>query len=198
MTEALVLIVLVWAGMLVSGALRSRSASPHVTVGGFERAMDVLRSDNGMIDRGGRRDGRTGRRLLVPSDAGRIVERPVDDTLPPNARLRGEDPLLARRRMWFERAVAVSGLSLVLGVAFGGWLWIPTAMVWAVTAAYVTVLRRLKLQRDEAKQVVRELELDRDDVRTLHVPDDVAVGAGSLGSASAATGGSVRLRRWGD
>jgi hypothetical protein len=196
-TEALALIVLVWAGMLVAGALRSRNASPHVTVGGFERAMGVLGDDGRFAARtsgGAARSGRFGgRQVMVPGAADRIVERDVNSNVPTPGRVRPEDPMIARRRMWFERALAVTGVLLVAALAFGGFLWGVTLVALAVTGAYVAVLRRLKLQRDEARRVVRELELGRDEVRTIHLPDDVAVGAGG-----AATSGTVRVRRWDD
>jgi hypothetical protein len=52
-SEALVLLVILWAAALVPSAVRARNASPHVTVGGFERAMEVLRSEQRSTPDGG-------------------------------------------------------------------------------------------------------------------------------------------------
>lgn len=185
MNEALVLLGLVWAALLVPNALRSRNASPHTTVGGFERAMDVLRSDPAAG---------SGRQVLVPADAGRIVGRTdvsrSDSSRSPGV-ARRESVLIARRRSWFVRALAATWTTLLLALALGGWLWLLFVLAAAPTAAFVVVLRRWKLQRDEARQVVHELDRDgpfagRDgDDEVSVVIGDVAVGSGT-----------VRLRRW--
>ena len=181
---ALVLLALVWAVLLVPGALRSRNASPHATVGGFERAMDVLRSES--------RGPTHGRQVLVPQDAGRIVERAIDTNAAPAPLPRKqEDPIIARRRAWFLRSLAVATSSLLVAVVVGGWLWLPFVVSAGFTAGYVAVLRHLKLQRDQARQVVRDLELRRE---VAPARADVAVGGGSSWGASS----SVRLRRWDD
>ncbi len=199
MTDPLVLLVLIWAVLLIPGAFRSRNASPHVTVGGFERAMSVLS--------GGVRSG--GRELLVPSDAGRIVDHgasttsavaprsahhPVTRTSPRSASMpTPDDPLIAQRRSRFERALLGTVATLVLAVMVGGWLWPMFVLVAAGTAGYATILRRLKLQRDQARQVVRELDLTTDG--PVESPRTrVAVGGGDIGDGS----GTVRLRRWED
>lgn len=185
MNEALLLLVLAWAGLLiVPSAIRSRNASPHATVGGFTRAMDVLRSET----RSGTSRSGSGRRLLVPSDAGRIVDREIDlrDDPPPYRR---EDPVIERRRVWFLRLVIATVGTLLLAVAIGGWLWLPFALTAGVSAGYVVLMRRLKLQRDEARRVVRELDLTR---LEREQPVRIAVGGESLAP------GTVRLRRWDD
>lgn len=187
MTEALVVLLLVWAGMLVPGVRRSRNASPHVTVGGFERAMDVLRSEA--------RTAEQGRSVLVPGDAQRIVGRDaVAAEAVPRWR-RSDGGAIARRRAWFERSLVLSGIMAVLAAAFGGWLWIPAGVVWVLSGSYVAVLRRLKLQRDEARQVVRDLELHRP--VSGEAPRDAVVAADGTGGAGAwGDNGTVRLRRW--
>jgi hypothetical protein len=199
----ILLLVLIWAGLLVPSAFRSRSSSPHVTVGGFERAMDVLRTDAEETNMGRTP---TGRGLLVPGDAGRIVQRPVtvDSNPPPSLASRQQNPVQARREAWFIRALASVAGTFVLGVVFGGWAWPLFVVAVAGTAAYVGVLRHFKLQRDEARRVVAELDLHRD--RTvIDVSDratgttDVRAGAG-VGATSEPWSGSttVRLRRWDD
>jgi hypothetical protein len=149
-SEALVLLVILWAAALVPSAVRARNASPHVTVGGFERAMDVLRSEQRATP---------GRRVMVPSDPERIVERRVGAPSPgPGRRVRREDPRVARRRAWFERLLVASVAAVALGLFLGGWLWLVPAVVVAVTLGYTVRLRRLKVQRDEARRVVREFD----------------------------------------
>lgn len=202
MNEALVLLVLLWAVLLVPSALRSRaSSSPHVTVGGFERAMDVLRTSP--------RTG--GRQLLVPADAGRIVARaesapdgrgyapraaaspavasaagPGDPYAPDVRSAAAEDPRVAARRAWFIRLLAGTAASLLLAVIVGGLLWVAAFVAIAATAGYAILLRRLKLQRDEVRTVVRSLEIEADH----RVPVGAAVGH------DVAPSGTVRLRRW--
>ena len=206
MNEPLVilLLVLIWAGLLVPSAFRSRSTSPHVTVGGFERAMDVLRTDVEESNMG-----RTprGRGVLVPGDAGRIVERPLSgDTsaTPPPLAARRQSPVQARREAWFIRALATVAATLVLSVVFGSWAWPLFAISLAGTAGYVAVLRHLKLQRDEARRVVADLDLHRDQA-VIDVTDratgttgmHAGVGAGASSDPWAGST-TVRLRRWDD
>jgi hypothetical protein len=181
--EALVLLVLIWAGLLVPSALRSRNASPHATVGGFERAMDVLRSDASSTPRG--------RQVLIPGDASRVVERPEMGGEPGGGnRSRGSGPVLARRLMWFRRGLAATGLTLLVALVAGGWFWLPFVISFGLTAVYVAVLRHLKLQRDEARRVVSDLDLYID---VAAEERDIAAGTEDwVGS------GTVRLRRWND
>lgn len=180
--DALVLLTLVWAVLLIPSALRSRRASPHATVGGFERAMNVLRATPRAT---------AGRQLLVPDDAGRIVGPPHHESgsLRSDTMTTREDPLIARRRRNFYRASIATLVTLVAAVVLGGWAWPVFALVAAGTVSYVAILRRLKLQRDEARRVVRELDLT---VEEPVVQPRVAVGNGG----EELTHGSVRLRRW--
>lgn len=174
MNEAIVLLVLLWAVVLVPGAVRSRRTSPHHTVGGFERAMDVLRNKPSV-----------GRELLVPRDAGRIVTREVNRS-EPTGPYRREDPVTLRRRSWFVRLLAGTGATFLLAVVFGGWLWLPFVAALLVSGGYIALLRHLKLQRDEARRVVREIDLR----------DGEEEAVGRTAEPVAAGGGAVRLRRW--
>jgi hypothetical protein len=179
-SEALVLLVLLWAVLLVPGALRSRNSSPHATVGGFERAMAVLRNEGRGTAHGAERQ------LLVPWDAGRIVGREVDPTVR-SVPIRHEDPIVVQRRGWFTRAVGATGVALVLAVVLGGWMWLPFGLTALLTGGYVALLRHLKVQRDEARRVVRALDLAP---VVDELPERVAVGAEDW------SGDGVRLRRW--
>lgn len=181
MNEALLLIV-VWVGLfVVPGVVRARTTSPQATVGGFERAMNVLRSEPSA--HGG------GRTLMVPGDASRIVARPVDTGAA--AGVSGpQDPVLARRRTWFVRGLLAVAVTFGLALLFGGAMWFAFLAAAGLTAAYVTVLRRLKLQRDQARQVVRSIE----PAEEAAVPP---VGQVAVGGDEAWVGsGTVRLRRW--
>lgn len=187
--EAIVLLLLLWAVLLLPGAVRSRNSSPHTTVGGFARAMDVLRAKPGQ-----------GRELMVPGDAGRIVtglsNEPVERPAGSGGPARAEDPVIARRRSWFLRLLAATGLGLVLAVAVGGWLWLPFVMVALVTGGYVALLRHLKLQHDQARRVVADLELRRDGAPAEAHEPQRAVGDGLVAPSGDTAIGTVRLRRW--
>lgn len=200
MNEALVLLLLLWAVVLLPGALRSRKSSPHTTVGGFERAMDVLRARPGQ-----------GREVMVPGDAGRIVERDDPRRSAPReaAGPGGGDPVVARRRAWFLRLLAGTGATLLLAVVLGGWLWLAFVAVAGITGGYTALLRHLKLQHDQARRVVRELDLGPGRRRSAGGLDDGADGEGdgrigeagnglhgAVASGEMAVGSTVRLRRW--
>lgn len=200
MNEALVLLVLVWAAVLVMGAVRARNASPHATVGGFERAMEVLRNEAGGVSHPPG---------TVVSGAGGWDRGDSSSAFDPATTWRSsEDPVVARRRSWFLRALAVTGVTFVVALIGGGRLWLVFLVSVLLTAGYATVLRHLKLQRDEARRVVRDLELRRAP-RAEHgvatQADAVGFGTGAYAAAPmvyedgvAWESSSVRLRRWDD
>lgn len=181
MNEALVLLVLLWAALLVPSALRSRTGSPHATVGGFERAMDVLKSSPHATSHG------DGRRLLVPGDAGRLVDHAGIEAAEDAKPYRREDPRIEARRVWFLRLLVGAVVAIGLAIAFGGLLWAVAILSLGATTAYVVLLRRWKLQADQVRSVVRRLEAHTNDREPDHDPVGAAVGAEP---------GSVRLRRW--
>lgn len=152
------LLGLAWATMLVPAAVRARNGSPKVTIEGFERAMDVLRSETNSSNG---RSVAPGRRVLVPRDAERIVERTIETR--PVTRVRRPprgDGRMALRRAWFERLLALLVLSLAVAVFVGGWAWVGVGLVGVVTIGYAVLLRRLKLQRDQARHVLRSLRTE--------------------------------------
>lgn len=208
MNEALVvMLALLWAVVLLPGALRSRRVNTQATVGGFERAMDVLRRQP------------DGRSLMVPEDAGRIVgqgrlsERVGAATAP--TRVRREDPAIGRRRTTFVRLLAATGALFVAAVVLGGFAWTLFTLTLGVTAGYAALLRRYKLRRDEVREVVRELRGD-EAAEPRHERLPVAVGAGGGYGAGDRYGepagvqvarqpdepwqpmSGVRIRRWDD
>ena len=175
------LLVLGWAAFLVPRAVRSRNASPHATVGGFERAMSVLRSDSPSSQ---------SRRVFVPGDARQIVDRPASNGTAVS--VRQADPVIERRRVWFVRLVAAAAVSVVLALVFNtAPVWFLAVGVSAALVGYAGVLRRLKLQRDEARHVVEELNLAAQ--RRPEREFKQAVGGGDEAAAA-----GVRLRRWDD
>lgn len=203
MDEALLAALLIgWAAVLLPSALRSRrETDPQVTVGGFTQAMAVLR---------GRPDGRE---IMVPRQADRIVSHGPASTSPrPGASRRSS--VVARRRSMFVRLLVATIGTFVLAVVVGGLLW-PMFVTTAVAlVGYVAMLRHFKLEADEARAVVRTLDLsayERGADQDVHHRQPVAVGAEYYGapdggdtSFQVATDpdapwepqSSVRIRRW--
>ena len=196
--EALLAALLIgWAAVLLPSALRARrETDPLVTVGGFTHAMAVLR---------GRPDGRE---ILVPGEAERIVShgqsarpRNARPTAPGRSR---RSELRARRRTLFVRLLAATGVTFVLAVVVGGLLWplfVTTALALGV---YVAMLRHYKLESDQAREVVRTIDVT-DDRSTGWAPEEhrvpVAVGAELVQVVTRpdepwAPQSSVRIRRW--
>lgn len=155
MSEAVVLLGLVWAVVLLPGLIRDRRTSLHSTVGGFERAMDVLRPPTSPAGHGA-----GDRALMVPAEADRIVARETA-AVPRAPRTGREDPLIVRRRAAFTRLLVATGITVVAAVFLGGVLWPLLLVMGVVTATYAALLRHFKLQRDEARRVVRDLEPER-------------------------------------
>jgi len=190
--EALFLLILLWAALLLPGALRSaRSSSPHVTVGGFERAMQVL-----SVERSS-----PGRHVYVLGEPGRIVdlEVPRVSSIPAPPRPRPEPLLMVRRRVRFERLLVLSALSVVLALVVGGWAWGLLTVVLGTTIAYTVVLRRLKVQRDQARRVVRDLHVEQESrVAARSDVPRAAAGGGPDDERPAESSNGVRLRRWDD
>lgn len=182
--NALLVLVLVWAVMVVPTALRSRERSPRATVGGFERAMNVLRGDGGAV---------------VDADGMPIL---LDDPRRPVVRSRldrSTQRLMARRRTRFTRLVVASLGSIALGAFLGGLAWTVTATVVATTATYTALLRRAKVQRVQARRSVAALVSAFDDAPSAR---RASPGQTAPASASASAGGgweqgvTVRLRHW--
>lgn len=190
-------LVIGWAVVLLPGALRSRrSSDPMTTVGGFSRAMSVLR------------DRPQGREILVPHQAERLVhdsqQTGVAAGLAPAEGSRRGD-LLARRRLVFVRLLAVTGATFLLAVVFGGLLW-PAFVVTVVgLGGYVALLRHYKVERDAARHVVVRA-FEEPGARVVdHEPErrPVAVGAEPPGWQVATRfddpwegESTVRIRRW--
>ena len=126
---------------------------------------------------------------MVPADPARIVARPVGDPNGAAAAVAEEDPVVARRRAWFVRSLLACVLTFGLALLLQGAAWFVFLATFGSTAAYVVVLRRLKQQRDQARHVVRELDIDEG---TIGDAGQVAVGAEDAWVGS----GTVRLRRW--
>lgn len=177
--NALLLLVLAWAVLLLPGALRTRGRSPVSTVGGFERAMAVLRGDE---------SGSAG--PLDPRGTAAVAARTVAHRPPLEPPARG---VLRRRRAWFVRLLVATGATGVLAVTASGWLWGVFVAAVLVTAGYVVTLRRLKLERDAARRVVADLVQRRSAGERGRVqPED----EGLVGVVGWSSGDNVRLRRW--
>lgn len=193
MNEALVVILaLMWALVLLPGAIRSRRSSLRTTVGGFEHAMDVLAHHRSP----------QGRELMVPRDATRIVTGRA-----------AQRSVIARRRRAFTVLATATIVSLLLGVLASGPFWLLFFGSAAALGSYVTLLLRLKTQRQQASRVVRQIipEAYADDVHldqaAQFAPEyaQAAVGAEAYGGLQVATrpdepwqssSSGVRIRRW--
>ncbi|MBW3657614.1 MAG: hypothetical protein KY457_03185 [Actinobacteria bacterium] len=204
MNEALiVMLALLWAVALLPGAVRSRRVNTHATVGGFERAMDVLRRQP------------DGRYMMVPNDAGRIVGDAaasargdaVGAATAGSRGLRREDPVVARRRTVFVRALAATATLFVVALLAGGFAWTLFTLSLLATGGYAALLRHLKLRRDEVREVVRDIRADQVvDLRDERLP--VAVGAAPMFGDGVPVASrhdepwqpqtAVRIRRWED
>lgn len=189
-----------WAAVLLPSALRSRrSSDPIATVGGFTEAMAVLRGRP------------SGREIMVPDQAERFgghrVDRPVSGGAPRAAgadRETAQRRVLARRRAMFLRLVAATGVTLVLAMVVGGVLWPLFSVTALALLGYVALLRHHKLERDEARSVVRSMRpREAPEYRRAEVRQPVAVGAepGAGAWRPVESDGwheqsSVRIRRW--
>lgn len=193
--EALLAALLIgWAAVLLPSALRSRrETDPLITVGGFTQAMAVLR---------GRPDGRE---IMVPGQPERIVGHADRGARPaPRPAPSRRSGLLARRRQLFVRLLATTGVTFVLAVVVGGLLWPLFVTTVVALGGYVAMLRHFKLEADQARAVVRTIDLSaHEDVWEDRGRDrqPVAVGAESIQVATRpddpwAPNSSVRIRRW--
>ncbi|MEX2532860.1 MAG: hypothetical protein WD360_02720 [Nitriliruptoraceae bacterium] len=134
MTQALLLIFLVWAVLLVPLGVRRRQEHPQRTVNGFERAMDVLAGDHDSV---------------VGHEQQHVARR--------------VSALKQRRLQLFSTAVRSVAVAGVAALIFGGWMWLLFAATIGLTVGYAAVLRQAKRQRDHAGIVVRELQTYRGD-----------------------------------
>ncbi|MDP8961081.1 MAG: hypothetical protein M3N32_05630 [Actinomycetota bacterium] len=142
MNGALVfLLALLWALVILPGALRSRRTSPASSVGTFERAMGVLArgEPNGY--------GGDGRYVYVPNDAVRIS----------GDRAIRQQEIRARRRRTFMRLLVLTATSMLVAVVGGGQWWLMFATAGALLAGYVVLLLRWKSQAEQAAAAVRNL-----------------------------------------
>lgn len=186
MNEALIVILaVIWAVILLPGAIRSRRRSPRNTVGGFEHAMDVLNHRRRVPAPGGRE-------LMVPADATRIV---TGDR---------RSSVLRRRRRLFAGLLVTAVLLVLIALVAGGSWWLPAAASLGALASYVTLLRRWKLQQQQAASQVVRLPERRERPAAEPSEELVSVAGGSPHGVPVATRpdepwpaeASVRIRRW--
>lgn len=165
LNPSLLLLILVWVAILLPGALRSRlRPSPRASVGGFQRAMDGLRTQ---------------------PTAGSAPQAPS-----PSGAGRGEDPVLARRRRRTLTLLGATVASLATAPLLGGPAWAVAGTLAVTSVATVVVLRRLKLQRDAARDVLVSLDLRRPAQPLVdEITGELVVAAGSSATV-------VRLPSW--
>lgn len=143
MTGGTVTVLLVlWLGVLLPGAVRDWRRSPVATVDTFAETMARLsRVDGGSPGHGGRRA------VVVPGTPGRRVVHP-----PRTVQRR----LQQRRRGIVARLLALTaGTALLAVVVGGGVLWGLAGTCLATLVAYLTMLRLLARRAAEARRVVR-------------------------------------------
>lgn len=144
----------------------------------------------GVLARDARREGRY---VYVPRDAERLV----------GDHARRRKAIVERRRRAFIRILAASGLTLPGVIVVGGAAWLLFAMTVTALGAYVVLLRRWKLQADEAAEVVRQLpglgedEPDRED-RLVAVGYSHGLQVATSPDEPWTPQASVRIRRWED
>ncbi len=142
MNGALVfLLALLWALVILPGALRSRRSSPASSVGTFERAMDIL------ARRESNEYGGDGRYVYVPNDAARIS----------GDRMLRQQEIMRRRRRTFIRLLVLALASLMIAAVGGGEWWFVFACAGAMLSGYVALLLRWKSQAEQAAAVARDL-----------------------------------------
>lgn len=164
---SLLLLILVWVAILLPGALRSRlRPSPRASVGGFQRTMDGLRVPQRVVS------------THVSASSGAVVAS------------RPEDPVVARRRRRTLRLYSFTALSLVAAPLLGGAAWLVAGFMTATAVTTTLVLRRLKLQRDAARNVLVSLDLRRP---AQPLVDEIT---GELVVAAGASSSAVRLPSW--
>lgn len=187
-TALLVFLILLWAVFLLPGALRARRTSPTSSVGTFERAMDVLASREVFVRN------REGRYVYVPGDAATIV----------GDRERRRQQVIARRRAWFVRLLVATIALAPFALFLGGVAWVAFLGGAAALAGYAVLLRRWKIQADQAAEVVRELpDIDEEVVveqRMVAGGEDVAAIPPGYAPIEPEDPwqdhGTVRIRRW--
>ena len=172
---SLLLLILVWVAILLPGALRSRlRPSPRATVGGFQRTMDGLRAQQG---------------VTTPAS---VAGAPggVHGGLPARPGMSREDPTVARRRQRTLQLLGLTAMSLVLAPVVGGAAWLVSGALVATSVVTVSVLRRMKVQRDAVRSVLVSLDLRRPAQPLIdEITGELVVAAGSSASA-------VRLPSW--
>ncbi|CAN5893121.1 hypothetical protein BH23ACT10_BH23ACT10_21620 [soil metagenome] len=141
------LLIGLWAWVLLPGLLRERrNASPLETVNRFERSMDTLAQTGGdpAVDEG------AGRQVLVLGDAERVVSG--------RARTRAE----LRRRAVLARVGFVLAVTLVAGIALGGWWWTPAALVGVPYVVYAGLVIRLERRLSQQRDMLHDLDAERE------------------------------------
>jgi hypothetical protein len=101
-----------------------------------------------------------------------------------------EDPTVARRRQRTLQLLGLTAMSLVLAPVVGGAAWLVSGALVATSVVTVSVLRRMKVQRDAVRSVLVSLDLRRPAQPLIdEITGELVVAAGSSASA-------VRLPSW--
>jgi len=138
-------LVVLWAVVLLPGAIRARRRSTMNTVDGFEKAMDLLKPP-------------VGRQVLSVKQAPQLsgLFPVVTEGGLPTGQAR-VSPVTARRRRNLLVLAGASGFTFLLGLLGGGAFWALCLVAAAALGSYVAWLRNLRLQRLRADEIVSEL-----------------------------------------
>lgn len=130
-----ILLVVLWAAVLVPGALRGRaSSSPMSSIDSFERSMVML-----------------AHRAQARSPSGRTV------LMPPAPRSSARARAAQRRRAVLARLGGAVGVSAPLGMFAGGAAWLLFAGSLAALVGYVIVLFQVQARQAELRRKVRRI-----------------------------------------
>jgi hypothetical protein len=133
-------LALVWAAVLLPSMFRARlESSPIDGVRSFERSMGILANTRN------RKAERPGRWIMVPRSE---VTQPV--------RRRGR--VIRRRRQMFERLLAFTGITFIVGFLPGlHWVWFVFLASLGALGIYITRLLRYKRDEQERAEKVTDI-----------------------------------------
>lgn len=158
--EALVvMLAFVWALLLLPGAIRSRRRDDADEVRGFPRGQQVL-ADAAEAESASPWTGLNAQPTLAAVPAQSVDVEPAAAAPRPGTGY-AVDPVLVRRQRVTATLGVVVALTTVVAALLGGASWLAPALATAAFGGYLALLRRWKLQRDEARALVAELRAAR-------------------------------------
>jgi hypothetical protein len=134
------LLAILWASILLPGALRNRrESSPQTTIDSFERSMSMLAM----------------RAKNRPASGRQVLVLPPPPQRPPSPRVRA----VRRRRQILARLAVATTASALLALIIGGAFWALFGVVAAALGSYVASLVYLQTRQAETQRKVRRIPL---------------------------------------